>query len=389
MQNFNLKVFLIAGEASGDNLGAKLMQALNYYSTVPIEFYGIGGNNMEKAGLNSFFPMQELSLIGFFEILPNIRRIIKRINETVQYIKYIKPDIVITIDSPGFCTNVVQKLQKEDIKFVHYVAPSVWAYKPSRAVKFAKLYNHLLALLPFEPPYFEKVGLPCSFVGHPIIEDFDKPENHSHIFKTKYNIHIKDKLLCIMPGSRISELSRLLPIFCKTAKILINSQTVSKIIIITLPHLINKVQNIVNSANLNTIIVANEEEKKAALYSSNIALVKSGTSTLEVAMSKLPMIVAYKVNPLSALLLKILIKIPYVTLINILANKQIIPEFLQNKCTPKILSNALQTLLHDSQMRQTQINASSEAINSLKPNNTLLPSHKAALVILKILKLKN
>ncbi|MFV9875976.1 MAG: lipid-A-disaccharide synthase [Rickettsiales endosymbiont of Dermacentor nuttalli] len=389
MQNFNIKVFLIAGEASGDNLGAKLMQALNTHSDIPIEFYGIGGKNMTKSGLNSLFPIEELSIIGFFEILPNIKNLIKRIKETVEYIKHIKPDVVITIDSPGFCNNVVQKLQKEEIKFIHYVAPSVWAYKPCRAIKFAKLYDHLLALLPFEPPYFERVGLPCSFVGHPIIEDFHNVDIIiDNSFQIKYNIQTHDKLLCIMPGSRINEIDKLLPIFYKTAKILINNKTISKIIIITLPNLIDRVRKIINGKHLNTIIITTEDEKKIALKLSNIALIKSGTSTLEAAIAKLPMIVAYKVNPLSALVLKILIKTPYVTLINILHNKQIIPEFLQNQCNPHVLSKALTTLLYNKKIRNVQINAMSKTLKLLSPEK-IPPSHKTALTVLDIIKLKN
>ena len=207
------KIYIIAGEPSGDAIGAKIINHIKALSS-HVSFYGIGGQEMQKTGLTSLFPMGNISLFGFLEILPHLFNVIKLINLTVKDILDCKPNIVVTIDSPGFCFRVAKKLKKLNFntKLIHIVAPTVWAYKPKRAIKFALVYDHLLSILPFEPPLFEKYNLKTTYIGHPVFEqNFDDVD--VDLFKKKHNIPNSEKIICVTPGSRKSEIIRLLPIF--------------------------------------------------------------------------------------------------------------------------------------------------------------------------------
>ena len=212
-------VYIIAGEPSGDHIGAHLIAAVRRKLGNKIKLSGVGGPEMEAQGLASYFPMSELSVMGFMEVLPGLPNIFKRIRDTVSHILSNKPDVVITIDAPDFSFRVAKRLQGKDIPIIHYVAPSVWAWKPGRAKKIASIIDHLLTLLPFEPAYFEREGLVSSFVGHPVIESGADRGNGEN-FRTRHNIPIGAKVLCLMPGSRHSEVVRILPILKDTAKLL-------------------------------------------------------------------------------------------------------------------------------------------------------------------------
>ncbi len=375
------KIFIIAGEQSGDNMGAKLMQAL-LEQDKNIEFFGIGGALMGKEGIKSLFPMSELSIMGFFEIIPHIPSMLRRIRETVNKIKKISPHVVITIDSPGFCFRVAKKLVGHNIKLIHYVAPSVWAYKPGRAKKIAKIYDHLLAILPFEPPYFTKEGLKCSFIGHPIVED--KLGNGKE-FRFNHKIDPNNKILCVMPGSREAEIDRLLPIFSGVIKRLLGKIPNLSVVINSTEQMAVKIKAMLGENKLKIIILTQEQNKKNALAAANFALVKSGTSSLEVALAKVPMVVAYKVNKFSAMLLKMMLKVKFVSIINIIENKQVIPEFLQDDCNVSNLSKKLEQLITDKVKRDTQLAYCYQAITKLGLNDNKTPSQKAALIILSYL----
>lgn len=192
-----LLVFLVAGEASGDILGARLMQALKRRRT-DIRFAGVGGERMTAEGMDSLFPMQELSLFGLVEVLPHIPKLRRRLAETVEAVARQRPDVVVTIDSPGFNRRLARSLKPLGIPLIHYVAPSVWAYRPGRAVKFSRLFDHLLALLPFEPPYFEKVGLDCTHVGHPAVEEAEE-RGDGAAFRAAHGIAADAPLLLALP----------------------------------------------------------------------------------------------------------------------------------------------------------------------------------------------
>lgn len=333
-----LKIYLIAGEASGDNIGAKLIKALKEKDP-NIQFFGIGGSNMEKQGLNSLFPMKDLSLMGFFEIIFHLPKLLFRIYQTIKHICLINPDLLITIDSPGFCFRVAQKVKnKISGKLIHYVAPTVWAYKPERAKKIAKIYDHLLVILPFEPEYFLKENLTTDFVGYPAIEDLKiMPKS---LFRKKFNISEEELLLCITPGSREQEIKTLLPIFITAIdKFTKTLNRKVKIACLTQSHLKPLIEKIVS--NKLNIIFANQTDKQELFSSADVALTKSGTITTELAFYKIPMIVAHKINPLSYLFLKRIILIKYVTIINILAGKPLVPELLQEGCNADSIADKL------------------------------------------------
>ena len=374
-----LKIYLIAGEASGDNIGAKLMKAIkNQHSD--IEFAGIGGDKMQAVGLESLFPMQELSLMGFLEVVPHIPKLWLRMRKTIADIKKFQPDVVITIDSPGFNFPIAKALKgKITGKLVHYIAPTVWAYKPKRAKKIAKIYDHLLVVLPFEAKYFLAEGLDTSFVGYPALEDLQIYAKE--FFRYKFNIPKGNMLLCLAPGSREQEVKLLLPIFLDAVELL--KQEISQDITVAIPCQ-NNLLPIIEEAKRESldIILVSEEDKQSLFSSSDMALTKSGTITTEIAFYQVPMVAAYKMNKLTYWLIKRMVKISYATIINLLADKEIIPEMLQSKCNAKGLSKQLLTLMNLKERKQ-QLNDVSESILKLSVDEKS-PSSVAAKKILEI-----
>jgi lipid-A-disaccharide synthase len=381
----NLKIFIIAGEPSGDVLAAKLMKQIKQQSSKKVDFIGLGGSKMQEQGLNSIFSISELSIMGFAEIVPHIPHLLKRINQTAKKIISSKADIVITVDSPGFCFRVIKKLNQnnlsKNIKKVHLIAPSVWAYNESRAEKISKLYNLLLAVLPFEPPYFEKYGLKTVFIGHPITEN--NFENASNDFRQKHKIDKDKLLLCLTPGSRVSEVKRMIEPMIGAANILSQKYPDLTVAIAT----ISKTKQLAEESAAkfkSPVIIASEEEKISLLKASNVAIAKSGTNTLELAIAKLPMIVTYKANYLTFLIIKMMSKIKFANLINIILNREAIPEFIQTTCKDKILANAIDNLISNPKLAQNQIEESALALKILGLNSPVSPSCKAASEILKI-----
>ncbi|MDA0782102.1 MAG: lipid-A-disaccharide synthase [Rickettsiales bacterium] len=404
-----MKIYIIAGEASGDIYGAKLIEQLKAASPQPIEFYGIGGEKMGVTGFKSLFDMSEISIMGFAEILPHLGNILDRIDDTIADIYAKQPDIVITIDSPGFTTRIAKRLrfgedglekivkkilskkkQREPIifqpfngKLVHYVAPTVWAYKPKRAEKFAKLFDHLLVILPFEPPYFDEVGLPCTYIGHPIVET--KFPQNGDAFKQKYAIADNETLISVMPGSRKGEVHRLLPIFIEAVSLLARVEN-PVMVIPTIPSLKEEVEHMVASSKIKTIVVDNDEDKYASYKAASVAIVKSGTGSLEVALAGCPMVIGYKVNYISYRIIKSLVKIKYANLINLILDEEIIPEFLQNFCTPYLISQSVDKISDDYKLKDLQIVRGLEALKIMGLGEPENPSRKAADTILAILR---
>jgi lipid-A-disaccharide synthase len=375
-------VYVIAGEASGDILGGRLMAQLKEKNK-DIRFAGIGGPKMIEQGLESLFPMEELSLMGLAEIVPHIPRLLKRINQTVTDASARKPQVLLTIDAPGFCFRVARKLKNQDIKLVHYVAPSVWAWKPGRAKKVAGFLDHLLALLPFEPPYFEQVGLPTTFVGHSVVEgEADKGDGEG--FRKRYKIASGDRLMVMLPGSRRGEVKRLLAVFCQSAILLSRTHPGLKIVIPTLPSLAETIRNEINPWPLDVLVVEGDADKFASFAAADIALAASGTVALELAMAGAPTVIAYKVHPLTAWLVRRLIKTTYANLINIVLNREVVPELLQEKCTQDSLVRELSRLLDDETVASEQIETANEALKQLGRGG-VSPSGRAADALLSIM----
>lgn len=379
-----MKLYIIAGEESGDFIGSKIIQALKKnHSRLVID--GIGGNKMREAGLCSLFPIQNINLMGFIEILPHIFRIKKLINQTIEDIKNKQPQILVTIDSPGFTMRVAKAIKQimPEVKLIHIVAPSVWAYKAGRAKKYAAIYDHLLTLLPFEPPYFTKENLATNYIGHPIIEQ--KFYTNTTKLRQEFGFNDKQKIITITPGSREAEIKRHMPIITKAMNQLAKLHDLQVLFIQPNDSHFAVIKKHLTNAEFTYSIFCDPAKKLKLFAISNIALAKSGTNTLEIAASNTPMVIGYKVNFLSYLLIKTMIKIKYVCLINIIPNKMIIPELLQYNFNAERIAHSLHELLQSKQKRDAQIKEANNVLLQLGLKQHPLPSNIAASVIGKYL----
>lgn len=375
-------IYLIAGEASGDVLGARVMDQLKDKNSA-VRFAGIGGPKMAEQGLASLFPMDELALMGLTEILPHIPKLLKRINQTVQDIQERKPDLLLTIDAPGFCFRVARKISGKGIKRVHYVAPSVWAWKPGRAKRVAQFLDHLLTLLPFEPPYFEREGLPATFVGHSVVEG-GADNGDGEGFRKRHGFSKEDVLLVLLPGSRRGEVDRLMGVFCQTALNIAKTHPRLKIVIPTLESRSRQIRKILETLSIDALVLEGDAEKYDAFAAADVALAASGTVALELAMAGTPSIIGYRVNALTAWLVRRLIKTPYVNLVNVVLKREAVPEFLQERCRADLLSTALIELLDDENRALAQTKAAAEALKELGKGGPS-PSGRAADALLTLL----
>lgn len=399
--NTTKKVFIIAGEASGDLLGRRIMDSLiSNEKNIKFKFFGIGGEKMQGAGLNSLFPIKELSLMGFFEVLPNIFRLWKRMKQTIKAIVNEKPDLILTIDSPGFCFRIMEKLKKKDkklfdkVKKVHLIAPSVWAYREKRAKTISKLYDLLLCILPFEPAYFEKYGLKSVFIGHPIFDDADKYKKYIRNDLPKgFNISCEDIIILLTPGSRESEVNRIYPIMIKAIEILketYNYQYKDYHIFTFSNSTTNElVEFISEDYEFDTKIISNEVDKQKLMSVANIALAKSGTNTFEFNIHGIPLVITYTFSWLTNKLAKRLLRVKYANLVNIIANREIIPEFVLDNSDPGLIADQLNKLLRDRNSAKKQVEETREVIKKLGYNSPVKASENGASEILKLFRQKN
>lgn len=392
------KIFIIAGESSGDLLGSNIMKALkNNDKNIEINFIGIGGDKMQQEGLNSIFPIKDIAVMGFFEVLPNIIKILNRIKKTVKSIIENKPDLILTIDSPDFCFRVLEKLKKKDknifnnTKKVHLIAPSVWAYREKRAKRVASLYDLLLCILPFEPPYFEKYGLKTEFIGHPIFDYDDKYKvkyNRSDLPKM-YNVAYDDIIIILTPGSRETEVERMYPTMIKTIKILKKrySYQSKDYHIFTFATNITKdmVDFITQEYSFDTKVIVDEEEKLRIMSCANVVLAKSGTNTFEFNIVGIPLIVTYTFNWFTNNLVKMLVKIKFANLVNILSQEEVIPEYVLEYAKPNVMAEKLNQLIRDRQLSKQQIDKTKEVIKQLGYNSNIKSSTAGANKILDLI----
>ncbi|MCA0369905.1 MAG: lipid-A-disaccharide synthase [Proteobacteria bacterium] len=347
----NPLIYLVAGEASGDLLGSRLMtRLLTLYPEA--RFMGIGGTRMCAQGMKSLFPMEELSLMGLAEVLPHARRLLGRIQEVAKDIEAQKPDVLVTIDAPGFNFRLAKKVRAlpKAPAMIHYTAPTVWAWRPKRAEKIAHLFDHLMTLFPFEPPYFTPHGLKTTFVGHPLVED-ERLKSPAFDFRQRYGIDARAPLLMLLAGSRLGEITRHGPMFMKAVRLLQEKIPGLQVVCPTLPGFEQALRGLA-PASLPMHFVSTEDEKYAAMWAADAALAASGTVTLELALTHTPMVVAYKVNWFTALLLGFLMKTPFVSLVNILEGREIVAERLQKRATPTLLAQDLEALFGAQGTRQ-------------------------------------
>lgn len=373
---------LVAGEPSGDVLGARLMDGFRAATTDEVEFIGVGGPEMQARGLTSLFPFSDLAIMGLAEVLPRLALVLRRIRETANLAAAAKPDAVVTIDAPDFSFRVAARLRPLGIPLVHYVAPTVWAWRPGRAAKIAKLYDHLLALLPFEPPYFERVGLPCSFVGHPAVES-GAAMGDGQSFRLRHGLRAEEPILTVLPGSRRGEVSRLAGPFGDALGILKDRIPGLRVAVPTVPNVARLVRDLTSSWPIPALVVEGQADKYGAFAASRAAMAASGTVAVELALGGLPHVVAYRVNAVTALLVRLLVRVRFANLTNLVLDRAVVPELIQENCRADRLAEEVERLMLDEAARSSQISAFAEATRLLG-GGAEPPSRKAAKAVLDV-----
>jgi lipid-A-disaccharide synthase len=376
-------IFFVVGEPSGDALGASLMAALREQTGGRIRFAGVGGEAMTAEGLESLYPISELAVMGIVEIVPHLFQIYRRIREAAAAAAAMAPAAVITIDSPSFTLEVSQRLKGKGIALIHYVAPSVWVWKPWRARQIARFLDHLLTLLPFEPPYFEVHGLAATFVGHPAVEQAVRPEAGAAV-RERCGIAGDAPVLCMLPGSRKGEVARLLPVFEETVTRLSARFPGLRVLTPTVATVSDAVAAAVRRWPVPVTVVVDAADKQAAFAACDVALAASGTVAVELAAAETPVIVAYKVSAMSAMLFRLLTRIRFASVVNLVLDREVQPEHLQKDCTPDRLVDAVGGLLTDQSARETQIAGCREAL-ALLGSGGEAPSHRAARAVLNVI----
>lgn len=370
---------------SGDLLGARLVTAIRQISGTPFSFAGVGGTAMRDAGVPSLFPMRDLSVMGLAEVLPRLPKLMRRIRQTVNDIVMRQPRIVVTIDSPGFSFRVVEKARRKcpNTKFIHYVAPQVWAWKPERAAHVAKIYDGLMCLLPFEPQYFLPYGLRTAFVGHPVIELPESVSTDRDAFFEKYDLSLTNPptILSVLFGSREGEVERLGLPFYQAAYRLLREWPNLAVLVPTPPHLWDKLRPIIGSDQ--RFILIDPDDRFQAFALSQAAIAASGTVGLELAVLGVPHMVSYKFSKLTYMLAKRMVKVPHMHLINLLLGDRIVPEFLQDQVTGMNLSSAaLDLLINRGGCAERQRHAFGEARHLLAGEGGGTPAQQAAAFVL-------
>ena len=373
-------VYIVAGEASGDALGARLMAAMRTVRP-DLDFAGVGGARMAELGLSSLFPMSDLAVMGLVEVLPRIALLRRRIAQVVADIASRRPDVVVTIDSPSFTLRVLRAMGGLGIPRAHYVAPQVWGWREGRARHFPGVWDRLLCLLPFEPAFFARYGVPASFVGHPVLES-GADRGDAARFRARYGVAPDARVLTVMPGSRRSETDRLLPVFRDAVTRLPIPGLV--VAVAAAGTVADPVRAATTDWPVRPVIVTDIQDKHDLFAASDAALTKSGTSTLELAMAGVPMAVAYSMNPLTWQIVKRLVRVRFASILNLIPDRMIVPELLQDRCTPALLAAALQPLFDDPAASLAQRAAFGPVLDALRPSAGS-PSAAAAAEVLALL----
>jgi lipid-A-disaccharide synthase len=378
-------LFIIAGEPSGDALGAALIAALRERTAGRLRIAGIGGEEMAAQGLESLVPIADLAVAGVAEVLPRAPLILRRVRETVAAIRALRPDAVVTIDSSGFTWRIAQRLRRqgERMPLIHYVAPMVWAWRGGRARRMARWYDHLLTLLPFEPPYFERVGLAASYVGHPVLES-GAEHGDAVRFRAAHAIPDDALVITVLPGSRGGEVRRLMPVFGAALRRLETMVGPFRVAVPTVATVADSVAKGVVGWPGRPIVLRERGDKYDAFAASRAALAVSGTVALELALAGLPMVVAYRLSRLSEAVIDRLVKIRQMNLVNLLLDRPLVSEHLRQACAPEPLAAALAEVIQDERVRSAHRKGYDEAMRRLRADG-LSPSRAAADRILAVL----
>ena len=374
------KIFILTGEPSGDKLASKVIS--NFKNNNPnVEYACVGGSHLSSLGIKSIFDLKEITYIGFTSVFLNIFKIRNKINNTVDEIIKFNPDVLFSVDSPDFTLRVVEKVKKlnKKIKTIHYVAPQVWVWREGRLNKFKNFLDHVLLLFDFEKKYFDKVGIPSTFVGHPLLE-----------YDTKTKINITDiisndkKIISLFSGSRLSEINLLLPILFQFIKLMNQKFKNYHFVFHTIDENKVLIDDRLKISNLqNTEVISDVNIKKQVLDKSIFAVSKSGTVSLEICNAKVPSIIIYKMNFLNYLIVKLLVKIKYANIINIINNKEIIPELIQKECNAKEIYNSVIYFLKNPEMMKQQVNNCEKTLNQIRSKTS--SSYEASLILTKFL----
>jgi len=376
-----LEVFLVAGEESGDRLGAALMRALRQRTTGRVSFAGVGGREMAAEGVASLYPIDDLPIIGFTAIPRRIPEILRLMRLTARTVVARRPDVLVVIDSPGFNRGIARRVRAADpsIPIVEYVSPSVRAWRPGRARVMRAYIDHILALLPFEPEVHRLLGgPPCTYVGHPLTEEVHDLRPNEQEMRRRW---ASPPVLLVLPGSRAGELKRLLGVFSDTVALLSERVGALEVVLPAVPHLVDPIVSATQRWKVPPRIVAKNSDKRAAFRIARAALAKSGTVTLELALAGVPTVAAYRVSWLEAVVARRMIKVPSVILANLVLGENVVPEFIQEACTAERLATALVPLLGDTPQRGRQIEAFSR-LDAIMEIGSHVPAARAAEIVL-------
>tara|TARA_B100001121_G_scaffold307864_1_gene330395 strand:+ start:294 stop:1421 length:1128 start_codon:yes stop_codon:yes gene_type:complete len=368
------KVFILTGEPSGDALASKVIKQLKKDNS-KLEYLSVGGEKLKSLGIKTIYEMKEITFIGFTNVISNIFKINKKINETIEAIIKFNPDVLFTVDSPDFTLRVAEKVKKinPNIKTVHYVAPQVWVWREGRVKKIKKFIDHILLLFNFEKKYFDKENMSNEFVGHPLLDEYseEKIDINQILDKNK-------ALISVFPGSRLSEVEVLMPILIKFIKLMNKNYEDFIYVFHTTKQYSDFIKKFIESNNLNNCEVINDEKIKShTLKKSVFAVAKSGTVSLEICKAKIPSIILYKMNIFNYLIIRMLVKIKYANIINIAAKKEIIPELLQSKCNPDNIFKHVTSFIDDPQKIKDQIKNTQLILDGFKTSSSAVKASKA------------
>ena len=361
------RIFIVTGEPSGDKLASKVILKLKEINP-NIQYLCVGGSNLEKQGVKSIFNLKEITYIGFTSIVFNIFKIKKKINFTIEEIIKFNPDILFTVDSPEFTLRVAEKVKKINplIKTIHYVAPQVWIWRENRVKKFKKFLDHVLLLFDFEKKYFDKENIKNTFVGHPLLEK----ENNQKIDLSNL-LSTKQKIISIFPGSRESEIKVLMPILSGFVKLMNKNFNNFSFVFHATNENKNHINNYLQKLYIDNIqVISDENIKNKTLLNSIFAVAKSGTISLEICNFNIPSIIIYKINFINYFIMKLLIKVKYANIINIINKKEIIPELLQGECNPNEIYKSVVYFLNNPKAMQDQVKICSETLNGIKSESS-------------------
>ena len=372
------KIFILTGEASGDKLASTVISKLKEKYD-QIEYLSVGGSNLSRLGIKTIFDLKEITYIGFTSVILNIFKIKKKIDITVKEIIEFNPDLIFSVDSPDFTLRVSERVKKikPNIKVIHYVAPQVWIWRENRVKKFKKFVDHFLLLFNFEKKFFDKENIKNTFVGHPLLEKKLSKIDISNISKGK-------KIISLFPGSRISELKCLLPILIDFIKMMNNKFKKYIFIFHTTEENKDLISKNLKMHNFNNIdVISDKDLKSEILLNSIFAVAKSGTVSLEICNSKVPSIIIYKINMINFLIMKSLVKVNFANIINIINDKEIIPELLQGECNPKEIYKSVLYFLKNPKYAEQQVDICSRTLDQIRSKSS--SSEEAAKILGKYL----